>query len=144
MEDVIEALQKDQTELGEPREQDSESSPCRIVARTLTYLTNYKDQMRYNEFRQQGFPITSSYVESAVKQINHGVKGTEKFWNENGAESILQLRADHVSDNQPMQEFWQRRQERNRAEPVSSDGVRRSRSCARQGDVPKSRGCGPR
>ena len=30
------------------------------------------------EYRQQGLPITSSYVESAVKQFNQRVKGTRE------------------------------------------------------------------
>jgi hypothetical protein len=55
-------------------------------------------------------PITSSYVESAVKQFNQRVKGTEKFWSEEGAEAILQLRADHLSDDAPLERFWQTRQ----------------------------------
>ena len=42
---------------------------------------------------QGGLPITSAVVESLVKQFNHRVKGTEKFWIESGAESVLQVRA---------------------------------------------------
>ena len=61
-------------------------------------------------YRCQGLPITSSYVESAVKQFNQRVKGTEKFWSEAGAEALLQLRADQLDDAAPMGEFWQRRQ----------------------------------
>jgi hypothetical protein len=38
------------------------------------------------------------------------VKGTEKFWPEGGAEAILQLRADLLSDDQPLDAFWERRQ----------------------------------
>jgi hypothetical protein len=34
------------------------------------------------------------------------VKGTEKFWCEQGAEAILQLRADLLSDDQPLDVFW--------------------------------------
>ena len=52
----------------------------------------------------------SSYVESAVKQFNYRVKGTEKLWREAGAEEMLQLRADYLSDGDTMGEFWQRRQ----------------------------------
>lgn len=54
--------------------------------------------------------MTSSYVESAVKQFNQRVKGTEKFWTEQGAEALLQLRADHLSDDAPLQRFWETRQ----------------------------------
>ena len=50
-------------------------------------------------------------MESAVKQINQRVKGTEKFWTEQGAEAMLQLRADLRSDDQPLDAFWQRRQQ---------------------------------
>ena len=79
-------------------------------AKAFGYLQNHKDQMRYHEYRRQGLPITSSYVESAVKQFNQRVKGTEKFWTEDGAEGILQLRGDHLSADEPLEAFWQRRQ----------------------------------
>lgn len=109
---VIAALADRQLELGTPEQDEAETSPRQIVATALGYLQNHKDRMRYPEYRRQGLPITSSYVESAVKQFNHRVKGTEKFWSEDGAESILQLRADHLSDNEPLDEFWARRQAR--------------------------------
>ena len=43
-------------------------------------------------------------------QINYRVKGTEKFWNEAGAEEILQLRADYLSDGEVMEAYWQNRE----------------------------------
>jgi hypothetical protein len=107
---VIAALAQRQLELGTPSDDEAETSPRQVVARTLAYLQNHQDQMRYAEYRRLGLPITSSYVESAVKQFNQRVKGTEKFWSEPGAEAILQLRADHLSDDQPLQRFWQDRQ----------------------------------
>ena len=67
--------------------------------------------MRYAEYRRRGLPITSSYVESCVKQFNARVKGTEKFWTEKGAEALLQLRADYLSDGDELTAFWERRQE---------------------------------
>jgi len=107
---VIAALAQRQRELGAPQEADGDTSPRQIVAQALTYLQNHQSQMKYAEYRQQGLPITSSYVESAVKQFNQRVKGTEKFWSEEGAEAILQLRADHLSAEEPLAEFWQTRQ----------------------------------
>ena len=56
-------------------------------------------------------PITSSYVESAVKQFNERMKGTEKFWTEAGAEALLQLRADYLSTDNVLADFWQDRQD---------------------------------
>jgi hypothetical protein len=81
-----------------------------VVQRTLTYLRNHQEQMAYATYRQQGLPLTSSLMESAVKQVNQPVKGTEKFWSEAGAEALLQLRADHLSDGAPLEAFWSRRQ----------------------------------
>lgn len=107
---VIAALAQRQLELGVPTASDKETSPRQVVAQALTYLQNHQDQMHYAEYRRQGLPITSSYVESAVKQFNQRVKGTEKFWSEEGAEAILQLRADSLSDDAPLDTFWQNRQ----------------------------------
>jgi hypothetical protein len=108
---VIKELTERQQGLGKATKQDKEGSPRRVVQEALTYLSNHKDKMHYDEYRKQGLPLMSSHVESTVKQINYRVKGTEKFWTEEGAEAILQLRADYLSDDEPMEDFWQRRQE---------------------------------
>jgi hypothetical protein len=110
VERVIAELAGRQQELGPAAADAPATSPVQVVARALGYLQNHKDRMRYADYRRQGLPIVSSYVESAVKQFNYRVKGTEKFWRETGAEEILQLRADYLSDDQPMEGFWQRRQ----------------------------------
>jgi hypothetical protein len=107
---VIAALAQRQLELGAPQEEDEDKSPRQVVAQALTYLQNHQSQMKYAAYRQQGLPITSSYVESAVKQFNQRVKGTEMFWTEVGAEAMLQLRADHLSANEPLAKYWQTRQ----------------------------------
>jgi hypothetical protein len=110
VEEVIAALEARQSELGTPEEADGETSPRRIVAEALTYLRNNKDRMRYDEYRKAGLPITSSHMESTVKMFNRRVKGTEKFWSAEGAEAILQLRADHLSETEPLKTFWENRQ----------------------------------
>ncbi len=120
---VITALQGRQAELGLPGKDEPETSPRQVVARALNYLRNQQDKMHYDEYRRQGLPITSSLMESVVKQVNRRVKGTEKFWSERGAEAILQLRADQLSDDQPLEAFWQRRQE-------AATGQRRYRPAA--------------
>jgi hypothetical protein len=107
---VIEELMARQQELGQATKEDKEGSPRRVVQETLTYLSNQQDKMHYDAYRRQGLPLMSSYVESVVKQINYRVKGTEKFWTEEGAEALLQLRADYLSDDEPLKQFWQRRQ----------------------------------
>jgi len=107
---LIAELTVRQQELGPARTEDKEGSPRRIVQESLTYLSNHRDKMDYASYRRQGLPLMSSHVESTVKQINYRVKGTEKFWSEEGAEALLQLRADYLSDDDPMADFWQQRQ----------------------------------
>jgi hypothetical protein len=62
-------------------------------------------------------------MESVVKHINRRVQGTEKFWSEDGAAALLQLRADQLRDDQPLVACWQGRQE-------AATGQRRSRPAA--------------
>ena len=75
------------------------------------------------EYRKAGLPVTSSLMESTVKQMNRRVKGSEKFWSEEGAEGILQLRADDLSDDKPLERFWEKRQ-------AAASGQRRYRRSA--------------
>jgi hypothetical protein len=107
---VLAALSERQAELGRPEDKEGDNHPRTVVDRARTYLSNNQERMHYDRYRQLGLPITSSYVESAVKQFNQRAKGTEKFWGEQGAEGILQLRGDHLSDDQPLEAFWKRRQ----------------------------------
>lgn len=111
VQDVILALQARQSELGTPAPEDPETSPRVVVAETLTYLRNNASRMSYANYRQDGLPITSSHMESTVKLFNRRLKGTEKFWSEEGAEAVLQLRADYLSATEPLERFWEERQE---------------------------------
>lgn len=96
-------------ELGPPPADASDTDPRQILAGTLTYLVNQQSRMNYPDYRRQGLPVTSSHIESAVKQINQRVKGSEKFWTAAGGEALLQLRADQLSDTQPLSSYWIRR-----------------------------------
>ncbi len=111
VEKVIAELAQRQAELGSSAADDGDTHPRVVVATALGYLQNHKDKMRYPDYRRAGLPITSSYVESAVKQFNQRVKGTEKFWTEDGAEALLQLRADYLSPTCVLDDFWKDRQE---------------------------------
>ena len=107
---VIPELAQRQQELGLPREGESKTSPRSIVHSTLTYLQNQHSRMDYPRYRKLGLPITSSLMESTVKQLNQRIKGTEKFWTDAGGEAVLQLKADTLSDSDPLAAFWPRRQ----------------------------------
>lgn len=110
VEEVIGELHSRQQKLGLPKKDDPEYSPCRLVADALRYLTNQQSRMRYDAYRRRGLPITSSHIESTIKQINRRVKGSEKFWSAGGAEALLQLSADYLSQTDPLTPFWRSRQ----------------------------------
>ena len=106
--ELIQAVAMRAAKLGSPADSDPETSPRQIVAKVLGYLQNQRSRMRYHEYRRLGLPITTSHVESTIKQVNRRVKGTEKFWDQ-GAEPLLQLVADHLSETQPLANFWRQR-----------------------------------
>lgn len=108
--DVITALEARQSELGAPGPDEPETSPRTVIAEALTYLRNNAARMCYPAYRQAGLPLTSSHMESTVKLFNRRVKGTEKFWSKGGAEAVLQLRADYLSETEPLERFWKDRQ----------------------------------
>ena len=86
------------------------TDPREVLRRTIGYLRNNEERMNYPKYRQDGLPVTSSMVESLIKEINYRVKGTEKFWdNPEGAEAILQLRAAVLSDDGRLRTFIEAR-----------------------------------
>lgn len=98
--EVLAEMEREQERIGEPPE-DAEDTDVRVVlSRARGYLRNNVDRMKYPEYRKAGLPVTSSWVESLIKEINYRVKGTEKFWNEDGAEAVLQVRAAVLSDDE--------------------------------------------
>jgi len=108
------------------------TDPRKIVHEALTYLGNNRERMNYPQYRREGLPVTSSLVESLIKEVNWRVKGTEKFWNRpdlaatsrstsrpvggparelpnQSAESILQVRAALLSDDHRLEKHIQSR-----------------------------------
>ena len=106
---VIVELAARQAELGPATDADGDTSPRRIVSDSLTYLQNQQSRMNYPEYRRLGLPLTSSHMESTIKELNQRIKGTEKFWSEEGGEAVLQLKADTLCDSQPLTAFWSNR-----------------------------------
>lgn len=87
---------------------------------SLTYLSNNAARMAYDQYRKAGLPITTTLIESTIKQINRRMKGTEKFWDQ-GGEPQLQLCADRISETQPLATFWSQRES-------DQSGFRKSRT----------------
>ena len=103
---VINELDEIQQCLGMPAEDASAEDPQELVRRTFVFYTNHKHRMNYPEYRRQGFPLTSSVMESSVKQMHRRVKGSEKFWSNVDGEAILTMRGDYLSDNHPLETYW--------------------------------------
>jgi hypothetical protein len=84
--------------------------PQRAVVDAWRYLKNNQQRMDYPSYRKRGLPVTSSLMESLVKQINLRVKGTEMFWDRpTGAERILQIRAAILSDDDRLERYLKKR-----------------------------------
>jgi hypothetical protein len=107
---VIEELREHQQRIGLPpadaTASANEDDPRESLRRVIGYLENNRTRMKYPEYRQAGLPTTSAWMESAVKEINYRIKGTEMFWNNPaGAEAILQIRAASLSDDDRLIRF---------------------------------------
>jgi hypothetical protein len=107
---VLEELRVWQAKLGAPEENAPDCDPRKVLATTINYLEKNRGRMDYPEYRRAGLPVTTAWMESLVKEMNHRVKGTEMFWNDpDGAEAILQLRAAALCDDERLTEHLRTR-----------------------------------
>jgi hypothetical protein len=97
--EVLSELDAEQQRIGGAPEEGEATDPRVVLTRVRGYLRNNAERMKYPEYRRSGLPVTSSWVESLIKEINYRVKGTEKFWNQQGAESVLAVRAAVLCDD---------------------------------------------
>ena len=102
---ILPELEERSAELGMPPSDGADSDPRKLVFASLRHLQNNAERMRYELYRRQGLPIMTSAVESVIKMINRRVKGSEKFWSDPGAEVILQLCADYLSETATRSRF---------------------------------------
>lgn len=106
---LIATLQEHSAKLGAPQKEDGPEHPRRVLATNVGYFTRHKPHMNYPEYRSKGWPIGSGGVEGAVKQFNKRVKGTEQFWQPDGAEAVLTLRALYLSGDGRWDRYWNTR-----------------------------------
>ena len=57
------------------------------------YFRVHQRRMQYQEFRDDGYPIGSGTVESAIKQFKARLAGPGMRWSPSGARQMLLLRA---------------------------------------------------
>lgn len=99
VEKVLCLLRRQQRRVGLPSDKAPDDDLRSRLARVIAYVEDNRHRMNYPRYRREGLPISSALVESLIKQFNKRVKGTEKFWNEDGAESVLQVRAAYLSED---------------------------------------------
>jgi len=109
LDQVIATLKAHAERLGTPQPGDGADHPRRVLANNVGYFETHRHHMDYPTFRRKGWPIGSGVTESAVKQFNKRVKGTEQFWSVPGVESILSLRALWLSQDDRWERYWNTR-----------------------------------
>ena len=109
VEDVINELIAYGTKFGEPPSDARSDDPREIIRVSRVYYENHAHRMHYPNYRRDGLPLTSSLMESMVKQVSRRVKGSEKYWSSAGGEAILRLRGEYLSDDEPMRDYWDQR-----------------------------------
>jgi hypothetical protein len=98
VQEVIDALKSQASRL-KTRATSVSQEAHRVVELALKYVQANRQRMDYPRYRRMGLPVSSSLVESLIKQINRRVKGTEQFWNNAGLEAVLQVRAAYLSED---------------------------------------------
>jgi hypothetical protein len=125
VQEVIDTLESQRVRLRTDRS--AAKDAARVVELTIAYVERNREKMDYPRYRRMGLPVSSSLVESLVKQINHRVKGTEQFWNDGGLEAVLQVRAAYLSQDDRAERLHQHRPRgpaagRNRIKPFQAAG----------------------
>jgi hypothetical protein len=72
---VLEELRVWQVRLGPAPPDAPEHDPRCLVAKTITYVSRNVPRMNYPEYRREGMPVTTAWMESLVKEINYRAKG---------------------------------------------------------------------
>jgi hypothetical protein len=109
VDDVIDELIAYGTKFGEPPPDAHSDDRREIIRVSRVYYENHAERMDYPTYRRLGLPLTSSLMESTVKQVSRRVKGSEKYWSSAGGEAMLRLRGEYLSDDEPMTDYWTRR-----------------------------------
>jgi Uncharacterised protein family (UPF0236) len=81
------------------RESKREGEAGEAAREQIHYFEANKDRMHYSEYRALGYPIGSGTVESACKRlIGARMKGAGMCWSKRGAQGVLTLRAELLSE----------------------------------------------
>jgi hypothetical protein len=112
---LLRGLKEAGERVGKPPEGVRDDDPRKVVWEAVGYIENNRDKMDYPRYRKLGLPISSAPVESAIKQMNRRVKGSEKFWLGAGGEALLQVRAAYLSEDGRAERYWAQPRPRGRS-----------------------------
>lgn len=75
------------------------------ITKGITYFTNHRQMMRYDEYLAAGLPVATSLAESTCGLVKHRMEGNGKRWGIAGAEAILTLRSLSMSHDNDLPDF---------------------------------------
>lgn len=100
-------LQGDVSEVIDEMRQITKGTHSKVLRRELKYFESHSKRLGYLTAREQGLPIGSGAVESAVRRvINLRLKGPGIIWDEDGAEEMLMLRSFFKAGRWSQLESW--------------------------------------
>jgi len=106
----VQSLRQEHLErLSSPSQEPADKNRRKVLLSVWQYVNANAHRMDYARYRREGLPVTSTLVESLIKQFHARVKGTEKFWLEEGAEALLQSRAAYLSQDGRAEAFYAHR-----------------------------------
>lgn len=75
------------------------------VEATAAYFYRNRSHMRYDDYLQRGWPISTGVVEGACKNlVKDRMERSGMRWTQQGAEAMLKMRATYLSDD--FEEYW--------------------------------------
>jgi hypothetical protein len=74
------------------------------LSKQSRYFHNHQRRMRYQEYREEGYPIGSGTVESGIKQFKSRLTGAGMRWSRRSAERMLVIRGAAMAGN--FDELW--------------------------------------
>lgn len=76
------------------KQRQTSETACKVLQKSITYLTNHQDMVDYKSYLAQGLPISTGIVESACGHlVKARMEQSGMRWSYKGAQSVLDLRA---------------------------------------------------
>lgn len=91
------------------------------IASTITYFSNNRDRMRYDECLREGYPIASGVIEGACRHVvGDRLDRTGTRWTIDGAVSMLATRTTYLSDDWNDYQQFRINREQTRIHPTAN------------------------